>query len=192
MNLRSHIFTTLSCCILLCWTQSANAQREPFQHWEVRAGLGLLPTFLKDHTKTELPPISLEVRYRPNERFSIGLLAGNSIAQAMVSHQSDNERLVRNDFKMAALRGAIHSNPFERFEIYGGILLGYTHSDVNYKQPTDEKREEPTFSPTPKVRNGLLFSGFMGTSYRAYNNVHLFGELSYGLSLATAGVSIRF
>lgn len=178
----------LSCTFVLT---TVHAQRQPLLHWEVRAGMGVLPTFLKDHTATELPPISLEVRYRPTSRFSVGLLAGNSIAQAMVKHQNANERLVRNDFKMAALRGAIHSSPFERFEVYGGILLGYSHSDVSYTTP-DEKDTDPTFLPTPKVRNGLLFSGFMGTSYRAYNNVHLFGELSYGLSIATVGAAVRF
>jgi len=186
-NLRTFLFL---CCTLTLAT--AHAQREPLRHWEVRAGVGLLPTFLKDHTATELPPVSLEVRYRPTSRFSVGLLAGNSIAQAMVKHQNTDERLVRNDFKMAALRGAIHSSPFERFEVYGGILLGYSHSDVTHTTPSDEKNPEPSFLPTPKVRNGLLFSGFMGTSYRAYNNVHLFGELSYGLSIATAGVAVRF
>jgi len=190
-KLLSLSLTILSVCLLT--TSNLQAQsRKKMPHWEVRAGIGLLPTFLKDHASTELQPVSLEVRYRPTQKFSVGLLAGNSISQAMQEHHTGETRMVRNNFKMIALRGAIHSNPFEKLELYGGMTLGYTNSNVDYTFPGDEKDSEPSFFPTPKERDGLLFSAFLGTSYRVYNNVNLFGELSYGLSIATAGVAVRF
>ncbi|MEZ4985789.1 MAG: hypothetical protein R2795_12275 [Saprospiraceae bacterium] len=122
---------------------SLSAQRgTSLQHWEIRSGLGLLPTFLKDHTRTEMLPLSLEVRYRPNERFSLGILGGNSITEARQTHHTGASRLVRNAYKIAALRGAVHSSPFEKAEIYGGILLGYSHSDVTYTAETTPKTGE--------------------------------------------------
>lgn len=172
-------------------TQAQGRQKMP--HWEVRAGIGLLPTFVKDHSKTELQPVSLEVRYRPTQKFSLGLLAGTSISQAMQEHHTGETRMVRNSFQMYALRTAIHSNPFEKWELYGGTTLGYTNSDVTYLDgDTKSGNEEPSFFPVAKERDGFLFSAFLGTNYRVYKNVNLFGEISYGLSLATAGVSVRF
>lgn len=177
---------------LLTTSQVQAQSGKKMPHWEVRAGVGLLPTFLKDHAKTELQPLSLEVRYRPTKKFSLGLLAGSSISQAMQEHHTGETRLVRNNFQMIALRGAVHSNPFEKWELYGGMTLGYTNSNVDYTNLDDPKDSEPSFFPQPKERDGLLFSAFLGTSYKVYNNVNLFGELSYGLSLATAGVAVRF
>lgn len=180
------------CALTTTQIQAQCGGKKKMPNWEIRAGVGLLPTFLKDHAKTELQPISLEVRYRPSKKFSLGLLAGNSISQAMQEHHTGEKRTVRNNFQMVALRGAIHSNPFEKWELYGGMTLGYTNSNVDYTNPDDSKDSEPSFFPQPKERDGLLFSAFLGTSYHVYNNVNLFGELSYGLSLATAGVAIRF
>ena len=190
-KLLSISLTILTFCLLATTNlQAQNSKKMP--HWEVRAGIGLLPTFMKDHAKTELHPVSLEVRYRPTQKFSLGLLAGNSISQAMQEHHTGETRLVRNNFQMIALRGAIHTNPFEKFELYGGMLLGYTNSNIDYTTQSDKKDSEPSFFPVPKERDGLFFSAFLGTSYRVYNNVNLFGELSYGLSIATAGVAVRF
>ncbi|MEL7251578.1 MAG: outer membrane beta-barrel protein [Bacteroidota bacterium] len=187
--------TTLFIILMLCNSFEAEAQaRKKMPNWEARAGIGLLPTFLKDHTRTELQPVSLELRYRPNQKFSIGLLTGMSVSQAMQEHHTGETRTVRNNFQMFAIRTAIHSNPFERWEVYGGTTLGYTNSDVTYTDGENPKtgNEGPSFFPEAKERDGLLFSAFLGTNYRVYKNVSLFGEISYGLSLATAGVAVRF
>ncbi|MEL7222068.1 MAG: hypothetical protein AAGJ93_12165, partial [Bacteroidota bacterium] len=141
------------------FSTQANAQsRNKIPQWEVRAGVGLLPTFLKDQTRSELQPISLEVRYRANAKFSLGLLAGNSISQVVQEHHTGETRRVRNDFRMAALRGAVHSSPFEKWEVYGGIVLGYTHSNVTYMNVDSEKDFDPTYFPQAPQRNGLMFS----------------------------------
>lgn len=192
--MRHHtLFFTLLLVVSLLSTNSITAQtRSKVPQWEIRTGIGLLPTFLKDHAKSELHPISLELRYRANAKFSVGLLAGNSISQAVQEHHTGETRRVRNDFRMAALRGAVHSNPFEKWEIYGGIVLGYSQSKVTYMDINPEKDYEPTFFPKTPQRNGMLFSGFVGSNYRVYKNVNIFGELGYGLSLATTGVAVRF
>jgi hypothetical protein len=168
----------------------AAAQRSTLPHWEVRAGMGLLPTFLKDHVSTQLLPVSLELRYRPTQRFSLGLLGGHSVSTASVEHFSGSEQTFQNAFTMIALRGAVHSSPWERWEVYGGMYLGYSHSNVSYTEGSP-KNESPAL-PRPAVRNGLLFSAFVGSSVKVYNDVRVFGELGYGLSLTTVGLSYRF
>ncbi len=186
--------TALFTSLFFLSTVDVQAQgRQKMPHFEARAGIGLLPTFLKDHAKTEVQPVSLELRYRPSQKFSIGLLAGTSVSQALQEHHTGESRMVRNNFQMFAVRTAVHSSPFEKWELYGGTTFGYTNSDVTYMDGEEPKNDdEPSFFPEAKERDGFLFSAFIGTNYRVYKNVSLFGEISYGLSLATAGVAVRF
>lgn len=186
------LLLALTLCTFLT-PQNANAQKYKLDKWEARAGIGLLPTFIKDHAKSELQPISFELRYRMNKKMSLGLLVGNSVSQAYQKHHSGATRMVRNHFKMAAIRAAVHSSSFEKLEMYGGILLGYTKNNVDYTDTTKKETiEEPSFFPVQKTRDGILFSAFIGSSYKVRDNVRLFGELSYGLSILTTGISISF
>lgn len=181
-----------SSIVLFAALNTASAQKSKQPLWEARMGVGLLPTFVKDLAKSEQAPLSLELKYRPSRKFSLGLLAGSSISQTYQKHHTGEERIVKNNFKMLALRGAAHVSHFKRWDAYGGILLGYTNNDVEYTYLDEDKEDEPSFSPTPKKRNGLFFSAFVGTSYKVYKNINVFGELSYGLSIATTGVSVKF
>lgn len=184
----------LSCCVLLTglflMPQTGTAQRLTVPKWEVRAGIGALPTFLKDHVSTQLPPLSLELRYRPSQRYSVGLLAGRSSSTGRYEHFTGGAQIFSNDFSMVALRGAVHSSPWERWEIYGGMYFGYAHSDITYEERLDKNESEEL--PVPRVRNGVLFSAFLGTSVKVSGNLRAFGELGYGLSLTTLGMSYRF
>ncbi len=116
----------ISVLILLSSTTAHAQQRKKQLQWEGRIGVGLLPTFLKDHAKTEVQPISMELRFRPTQRFSLGLMAGTSVSQAYQTHHTGESRLVRNSFQMYALRAAIHTAAYEKWEIYGGTAFGYT------------------------------------------------------------------
>lgn len=184
------LLLTITLCAFLS-PQNATAQKYKVDKWEARAAIGLLPTFVKDHVKSELQPISFELRYRANKKMSIGLLLGNSVSQSHQTHHTGETRMVRNHFKMAALRGAVHSSPFEKLEMYGGMLLGYTSNNVDYTN-TSEEKEEVSYFPVQKTRDGIFFSAFIGSSYKVGDNVRLFGELSYGLSIASVGVSVSF
>jgi hypothetical protein len=192
MKIRSSFpLTSLFLLLALLLPRPAAAQRISLPQWEIRAGMGLLPTFLKDQVSTQLLPVSLELRYRLAQRFSLGLVGGHSISTARFTHFSGDEQTFRNAFTMVALRGAVHSSPWEKWEVYGGMYLGYSHANVTCDEVT-HKDEGHSDLPRPQVRNGLLFSAFVGASVRAYDHVHLFGELGYGLSLTTVGFSYRF
>lgn len=160
--------------------------------YEARLHLGVLPTFLKDHVDTEMIPLALEVRYRPSPRYSVGLLAGQSIARARQYHHSGSSRVVRNRFRVVALRGAAHTLAFDRLEFYGGMLLAYSFNQVDYLTPFTPKLPNGDLFATPKVRNGFFFSAFLGAQLRIHSRLHCFGEIGYGLSLLTAGTALRF
>lgn len=182
----------LICLISLITFHLSGQSRTQSPQWEVRFGVGLLPTFLKDHAKSELQPTSLEIRYLLNRKFSLGLLAGNSISSASQEHHTGEVRLVRNDFRMLAIRGAVHSYPFKKWKVYGGMVLGYSHSQVTYQNAIPGKNYEADIFPQTPQCSGLFFSGFIGTQYHLRRQVNVFGELGYGLSLATMGIALCF
>lgn len=171
--------------------QIVEAQARTLPRWEARLGLGLLPTFVKDHVKSIKPPMSLELRYRPIENLSFGLLHGQSISRGLIEHHTGEEQLATNRFQMTALRIAAHSNPWEKWEVYGGLVLGYSRNDVEYTE-TEQSKSEESFMSVPPTRNGFTYTAFIGTGMKVGKRLSVFGELGFGLSIATAGVSYRF
>jgi hypothetical protein len=178
------VFTLLS-------PQRAEAQRQPLPKWEARLGIGLLPTFVKDNVKSIQPPLSVELRYRPIENLSVGLLTGQSISRGLIEHHNGERRLATNRFRTTALRIAAHSNPWERWEVYGGLVLGYNHSNIEYTETSTSKNLEKVM-PLAPTRNGFTYTAFVGTSMKVGKRLSAFGELGFGLSIATAGMSYRF
>ncbi len=190
-------FLKIIVCSLFFLFSTTNIQaqgRNQQPTWDARAGVGLLPTFLKDFTSNEVLPVSFELRYRPTQKFSVGFLAGMSISEAHQVHHTGAKRVVRNSFQMYAIRTAIHSAPFDKWEIYGGSTFGYTNSQVTYTESAssiERRQDEPSFFPEAPERGGFLFSAFIGTQYQLHERISLFGELGFGLSIATTGVSVR-
>lgn len=175
--------------------QTVNAQctrwKKNHNFWQFRTGIGITPTFVKDHATAELPPVSLELRYWPNPKFSIGLLAGNSISTVTQKHHSGTSQTFRNDFRMLAVRAAVHTQRWEKWKAYGGILLAYQHNKVESTGPGKYPDEQGPIHYTPR-NTGLFYSAFIGTAYQPVPQIELFGELSYGLSILTVGAGFSW
>ncbi|MEL7426298.1 MAG: hypothetical protein AAFN81_25110 [Bacteroidota bacterium] len=176
---------------LLTLTQSTYAQcprwKKDHHFWELRTAVGLTPTFVKDHSQTSIPPVSLEIRYRPNPTFSIGLLAGTSASTVVQEHFTGSTQEFENEFRMVALRAGVHTRRWEKWETYGGIVLAYQNNKVSSTLTNTTGSDEPLIHYTPR-KSGFFYSAFLGTAYKPIPQLKLFGELSYGLSIATVGV----
>lgn len=160
-------------------------------NWQFRTAVGLTPTFIKDHVDSEVPPLSLEVRYRPSPKFSIGFLAGTSVSSTVQEHHSGVRQSFRNTFRMYALRAGVHSQRWEKWEAYGGMVLAYQQNTVTSRDEDKAPLGEALIHFTPR-KTGFFYSAFMGTAYRPYPQVELFGELSYGLSILTIGAGFSW
>jgi hypothetical protein len=159
------------------------------QYWQVRAGIGLLPTFLKDQATAVCPPLSIELNYRLTPRFSLGLLAGGSLSTVTLEHHSGSSLKLRNKFQMIALRGAVHTQRWEKWKPYGGISLAYQYNKVD-----EMKTQKVTTSPiyyAPR-KSGFFYGAFVGTCYQPVPQVEIFGELGFGLSILTMGVGFSW
>ncbi len=95
-------------------------------------------------------------------------------------------------YYMIAARGAYHWDVlnFKKGEIYGGLLVGLRFQSYSYT----------TNNPDPAAFNYSVSSGsvfptfslFVGGRWYFAKNIAVFGELGYGISYLTGGLSFRF
>jgi len=58
--------------------QNIYGQKEIIKQMELKAGLGLLPTYFKDKPDNIIPPLSLGVQYHFTQKFSIEAYTAHS------------------------------------------------------------------------------------------------------------------
>ena len=158
---------------------------------EFATGIGLLPTFAKDNATTVVPPVSARLNIRLASNFSLGAYAAFSSSEAhQVGLPGGAIRDVSNEFYLFGLRGAVHANRMDNWDIYGGAMLGYNVPKVD-DNITKEKSDVdgPTYSRP--AGNEFTYSAFVGASYYPIKNIGLFAEVGYGISILNMGVSVK-
>jgi len=187
--MRSLLFGTLFLIFTLLSASNAYTQgirwKQKISQWQLRSGIGLLPTFARDHVATISPPISLELRYQFTPNLSLGLLAGHSASEVTRSYLTGEEITYQNDFRILALRAGAHTHRWTKWQAYGGIVLGYQDNIIDEYSINREAENLSRFRRDPSP---LFFSAFMGSAYHPIPQLEIFGELGFGLSILTLGV----
>ncbi len=189
MTIKNVLFLTLMTLYAACLSGQCQKIKYPF--YEASAGVGVIPTFVKDQIQTELPPFSAGLDYRINERFSLGTRLGYTrvLSAADLMGDGDYEQF-RNNFFMAGLRFAVHSRYFEKWDLYGGMNLAYTISKVDVIEGNVALlKKHLNYKP---VRGSMMASAFLGAKFILKSHTCLFGEVGYGISLLSVGVSRKF
>lgn len=170
----------------------ANAQhgRQKNNYLDINAGIGLLPAFVKDAGKAKTLPLSLSADYKLAKHFSLGAFAGYSVTETSLKALPAGGRARwQNRFSLAGLRLAARSSALGPWNIYGGMSLAYAHSRVRMLEGQLEKAREEKGIQESSGR--LLYSGFLGGRYSFTPRIGMFGELGFGASLVSLGMSVR-
>lgn len=184
---------------LICAT-SLNAQQNPLQHgkFNVSAGVGLVPTFVADGAETNTPPITLRVGYHISKNFNLTAFAGYSSTTSNSPYLVSDGQLanVTNKQFMTGLRGEVRKDFEGKFDIYGGGLMGYNHTNRNeFDAITGEAVVREVGAPTPfdpnESEGKFLYAGFVGGTYYIQNGIGIFAEAGYGVSLFQTGITFR-
>ncbi|MEQ8707210.1 MAG: outer membrane beta-barrel protein [Phaeodactylibacter sp.] len=180
----------LSLTVLCLTIQFVQAQRfEP--HIDINLGIGVLPTFVKDHGKAKMLPMSLTADYKFTKNFSLGLAASYSVTESGVHQFLDGTTAQwRNNFSTVTMRAAAHSSLLQGcWNIYGGLNVGYTDSNIEMMQGEEEKVKAER--GIGRTGSNFLYTAFLGTRYCLGKKIGLFGEVGFGVSIATVGISVR-
>ncbi len=191
----SRIIFVLS--VLLISANLINAQSKELKTGDLQlgAGIGLIPTYAADGGHVNVPPVSARLTYQFNEKFSMGgYVAYSSTTSQKKNYPDGSSRIFDSEQLMFGLRSAVHVNRFKSWDVYGGLMLGYSipmvKETINYPAETNRDDLQPTFSRP--ATNKFLYSGFIGATYFLSPNLGINGEVGYGISLLNLGISYKF
>jgi len=161
---------------------------------DLAVGVGLVPTYVADGAHINMLPVNMRLGLRLSDNFSMSAFAAYSASEKNnVIRPDDSIDNIRNQEVTLGLRGAVHALRSERFDVYGGFMLGYNMPNTEVTQVAAPKSGgplpnglQPSFTREPS--NKMLYNGFVGVSYLTGRNLGLFGELGYGISLFNVGM----
>lgn len=185
MNAQKVLFTSLFVIALLT---SLNAQSFKKGSFNLQLGVGALPTYFMDGGETEVPPMSINVDYKLGKLFSVGAFGAYSDSKSQItSLQDGSAHQWHNKTKQFGIRAAAHASNFDRIDFYGGVQLAYSMPDVEHIVliPGEERL------PVSKVKNALMYTGFVGMTGYLTENIGLFGEFGYDISLLKVGITAK-
>jgi hypothetical protein len=186
---------TLICTLVLASLTTLSAQLS-FKPGDIEfaAGIGIISTYAKDGASVITPPVSFRADVRLSSNFSLGAYA------AYAAFERNGKILptgavqdITNESLQMGLRATAHSPVGEKINIYGGGMLGYDMTTIQESvdaQPKS-KGDGPSFIRPEADNNALIYSAFIGAVYYPKSNLGFFGEVGYGNSLLSAGVSFR-
>lgn len=194
---------TLSFVLFCLLATQANAQKPFVEKGDVTiaAGAGIFSTFVADRGTTNVLPLSLNIGYRVADNFSVNAFGGYTSATSRTEVLADGIPVqYRNDQVVVGLRGEVHTNHFDRLDIYGGLMVGYyipmvtelTDGITTVGEPVNPNGPSQTApykykEPTAKV----IYSGTLGAIYHMNDRFGAFAEVGYGVALLSAGVHIN-
>lgn len=152
------------------------------------AGIGLFPTFYSGYT-TVIPPVSLsfekgiEVSDIP---IGVGGYLGFSTSKSSTYF---GDYYWSYTYIIAAARGAYHFELVkdDKLDTYVGLMLGYRFGHATFHDPTGNYG----YVTNSGVLGGAAYSFYGGARYRIANNMNVFGEVGWGVSLLTLGLDFK-
>jgi hypothetical protein len=172
----------------------ANAQAGKFT---LHAGIGFEPTLHADQANINTPPVSLKIGYQMTPAFSLNAFGGYSSATSPSYLVNDGQLAnVTNKHLLFGLRGELRRELSKRFDVYGGAMLGYSVNNIEETDPlTGQRISRVSGGPTPFNPNApkgqLMYSAFVGGTFYMLDQVGVFAEVGYGVSLLNAGLAFR-
>jgi len=183
------------CCTL--FTQQAFAQNVTKEEVEFKKGdiefalgVGLIPTFRSKAAKTKVLPLNFNMNYRVSQNFSLGTYLGYSSTNWQPEPVADEvpEDYLNTEYFVTGLRAEGHFNR-ERVDFYGGGMFGYTISKID----TNVDIENESVDGIMVEEGGkFTYSGYVGLKYMMTKHFGIYGEIGYGVSLISFGITSKF
>lgn len=168
-------------------------------------GLGLGTTFYSraaytapGYSFTRIPTISASGEYAVTNAIGVGGYFGyTSFKWTYASSWYNNGGwhnyvdTYKYSFFILGARGAYHFDEFikiDKLDCYAGLMLGYNIAKATYST-TDPSRGNIAY--TGASYGGFAYSVFAGARYRFTDNIGVFGELGYGISILNIGLNVK-
>lgn len=135
-------------------------------------------------------PVSLSYEkgiYDINDKMSIGV--GGLIGYGSSSDNIQVGKWKYSNFLLGA-RGAWHYTAVDKFDLYGGVMLGYDIASSKFTW-SDPAMSDHYDAPSSSA-GGILWGAYAGARYYFTPTYGVNAEVGYGLSYLNIGVSYKF
>lgn len=167
--------------LLICTLTTAAWSQSTFGEGALLGNAGIGLGFTYGAGTTAVPPVAISADYGITEEIGIG---------GYVGYASAKESILNYDWKYSytiiGARGTYHFKTDEKLDLYGGALLGYVVGSV--KLESDNELSPLIAEPTV---GGFAWSFFAGGRYMFNEKIGAYGELGYGISVLTLGVTAK-
>jgi len=188
MIMKKPIFLTIViCCVII---QLGHAQKTPKNYLNLNAGVGLLPTFLKDGGQAELLPLTFTADYKLSNNFTIGLATGHSVTCTGERKMRDGSMAQwMHHFTAVGVRTGGYSKLIAgRWHFYGGLFIGASLSDIEMMK--GEEKSVRREMGIQRSNTKMFYTAYVGMRYRITPHLGTFAEASLGVSLISIGASV--
>jgi len=125
-------------------------------------------------------PVGVSYEHAVSDRISVG----GYLAYARKKESYNEYGEWKYSYVLAAARGSYHLKVnSERFDPYGGAMLGYNVASVKWSGDGSE--------PVSASAGGFMWGVHIGTRYWASQKVGAFAELGYGATVLNVGVAFK-
>lgn len=190
---------------LVCLTINTLAQSYKQGQVDMNLGVGIGNTFVNrgvyigpGYSYNSLPTFNASAEYGITNAIGIGGYLGYTSFKYTYAYRDFNNNgwydytdQYKWSFFIIGIRGAYHFDEFikiDKLDVYGGLMLGYNIASLNYTS-TDPYHGTAVYG---SAYGGFAWSLFGGARYRFTDNVGVFGELGYGISVLNIGLNLKF
>lgn len=195
------LFLLSAILVLLAFFSEAKAQwGSSFREGDVmiNTGVGFVPTIgtSSGDAKSLVPPVSLSGGYGVSDDISIGGYVGYFAQETELSMPNPDPMSsgtinygYEYSYFIIGARGSYYFVNESDYVIYGGGMLGYNAASSSSYIDNDDF--EDMMNESADV-GGFAFSGFLGAKYFFSDNIGIYAEAGYGVSIGSAGLSLKF
>lgn len=189
MNIQKFLLTAV---LAFSFFNAATAQSSQKGDLTIQAGIGLLPTYFQDAGTTKVLPVNAAVTYKFLDVLSLGAFAGYSSYDSKVQETFDGSTFqTTTESILGGARIAAHAKGMEKFDVYGGFQVGYSKPTVTTTVLQATEANPGDIGPRAKVREEFVYSGFVGATGYITENLGIYGEIGYGISLFNIGATLK-
>ena len=190
---------TLLCSLLALFSFTLlSAQKNELAKgdWYLSGGVGLVPTYVADGGSTTVPPLTARLEYQLSDKVTVGAFAAYSKSVSDAIHRPNGtSNIYTSAFTITGLRLAANTNKIENWNFYGGLSLAYSMPQVEtetfFTEPDNSRDDFPTAVYGAPAKNQFVYSAYVGATYFLGNQLGIYSELGYGVTLLNAGITYR-
>ncbi len=186
---------TLSIILVAAFLTQAKSQHKQGDI-NLNAGLGLISYF--GNGNFGMPPIGASLEYGFKDNISIGGYLAFAASNDTYNHYYYSG-IYRYRYTILGPRASFHLNELipidDNLDLYGGVFLGVVISSSSWEYTHNNYYSYYGYNPPVQTSStSTYFRGslFGGARYRFTDNIGVFGELGYGLSVMQIGLNVKF